>query len=650
MHTIFHLASLRRTTVRHFAEAGRLSHVDEASRLVSPLRPLLFALLAARLVRGAPAPKGRKSIAQGSALGFGSNRLSSPERATPRRALGIRPLLALILASLAPLARAATADDTVMRAMRDELARSMSQLQLENLEKPYFIAYRVQDARSQGVAAQLGSALGRFDGRNRTVAIEVRVGSPAFDNTNFQSFGPGGSSSATLALDDHYDTLRRQLWLATDRAYKAAAEQFSRKKAALQNKTRTEVLPDFSPQAPVTLTDLHPGKPIDLDRAEAMVRELSAVFREPPLVDSSIVRLTAVEETTRYVNSEGSAFTRTEFQISVVAGAATQAPDGFPLDDHFITHARAWDALPPKAELAAALRQLTRRLAAQRDAQLLDQYNGPVLLEGQAAVEIFAQVIAPLLGARPRPIVDSGGRGGRGGFGPSGASENPFLDKLGARVLPDMFTVVDNPTLTTLNGQPLFGDARIDDEGVPTRAVTLVEKGRLRTLLTSRAPVRGVPRSTGSVRNGSVVPSNLIVSANDGLDAAALKAELLKLVEQRGKDYGVIIRRLGDPNLRAGPGLSGRTGARVEPVILAVKVFPDGREEPLRNVDIAGIEPPSFKDILVAGREPHLSTVPFRSSTCSFAVPSLLFEDLTLKKPAGEISRPPIAKHPLANR
>jgi predicted Zn-dependent protease len=546
--------------------------------------------------------------------------------------------------TLGSIAFAADHDDVVFRAMRDELARSMSQLRLENLEKPYFISYRVEETRSQQVAAQFGATLGRSEGRNRAVAIEVRVGSPALDNTNFAG-GFGGTTAVSLATDDNYDVLRRQLWLATDRAYKAAAEQFSRKKAALQNKTRTEVLPDFSPEPVTKITDLHPAPPIDLDRAEMLVRELSTVFRETPGIANSLVQLSATQEHARYVNSEGSSFSRAEFQVRVAAAASTQAADGFPIDDQMAIYARSWDTLPPKAELTTSVRELARRVSSQRDAALLEQYNGPVLFEGQAAAEIFAQTLGPLFSARPRAIGETGGRGpggrGPGGRGPGGAAENPFLDKLGARVMPDIFTVVDNPTLTSLNGAPVFGNSQVDDEGVPSRLVLLVEKGRLRTLLVARTPVRGVTRSTGSMKAGNPLPSNLVVTATDGQDAAALKAELLKLVEQRGKEYGIIVRRLGT---------GARGGGRGETAVVAVKVLPDGREELLRNLEVAGVDAPTFKDILVAGREPYIYTTGFRGSVVTFAVPSLLFEDITLKKPAGEIALPPIAKHPFFDR
>jgi hypothetical protein len=564
--------------------------------------------------------------------------------------LSLCRLVVALFAALPSLAFAMAGDaqDPVMRAMRDELARSMAQLQLENLEKPYFISYRVQESRSQNVGAQFGSALGRNESRNRFVVVEVRVGSPALDNTNFQPAGFGsGPIGANLPTDDDYDAIRRQLWLATDRAYKQSVELLSKKKAVLQNKTRTEIIPDFSAQEPATITDLNPGAPIDLTQAEPLVCELSSVFREFPGVATSSVRVGAIEETTRYVNSEGTSFVRSGLVVILRATAATQADDGFPLDDHFFTVARSWATLPSKADLLVSVRELGRRVTAQRTAGLLEQYNGPVLFEGQAAAEIFAQVIAPNFCARPRPVVETSSRGGPRSGGPA---ENPFLDKLGARVLPDFFTVTDNPTLTSLNGAPLFGESRVDDEGVPSRPVTLVEKGRLKTLLASRAPVRGVPRSTGSVQEGNPSPSNLIVTAADGLDAAALKAELLKLLEQRGKDYGVIVRRLANGSLGSGASPGGRGNSRAEPVLVAVKVFPDGREEPLRNIEVAGIDPPSFKDILVAGREPYINTVPFQGIICSFAVPSLLFEDLTLEKPSGEIGKPPIAKHPFFDR
>ena len=48
-------------------------------------------------------------------------------------------------------------DDILQRALRDELARSMQQLQLEDLERPYFISYRVREVKSKSSSATFGS-------------------------------------------------------------------------------------------------------------------------------------------------------------------------------------------------------------------------------------------------------------------------------------------------------------------------------------------------------------------------------------------------------------------------------------------------------------------------------------------------------------
>ena len=52
----------------------------------------------------------------------------------------------LILCALAAALPLCAQDDIVVKAMRDELDRSMKQLQLENLEKSYFISYCVIDS------------------------------------------------------------------------------------------------------------------------------------------------------------------------------------------------------------------------------------------------------------------------------------------------------------------------------------------------------------------------------------------------------------------------------------------------------------------------------------------------------------------------
>jgi PmbA/TldA metallopeptidase C-terminal domain/PmbA/TldA metallopeptidase central domain len=583
----------------------------------------------------------------------------------------MKPVSRLLLGSLAAAVaalslRAATApaaDDVVLRAMQDELARTTAQLRLGNSAPPYFAAYRVTETTESRVAATFGSVVTTqpVRQRQRLLAVEVRVGSPQLDQTNFVSMAGLMGALAMLSplpIDDNYTELRRQLWLASDSAYKQAVEQLAKKKASLENKTRADDSGDFSSAAPTQTTEETAPLAVDLRAAEALARELSGGFREFPAVTNSTAAIEMGEHYIRYVNSEGTRYTRRETMVILVVMAVTQAPDGRPSENASIHFARTLEGLPAKAQLLAEVRRLGQQLTAVRAAPLLeDTYNGPVLFANEAAAEVFAQAFAPRLVAAKRAVVEN----------PQleaalAQFDNPFMDKLGARVLPESFTVVDDATRSEFAGAPLFGSGKVDDEGVPTREVKLVDAGRLKTLLTSRVPSRGLLESSGSRHGGGPAPSNLLVTSSEGLTPEAMKAELLKLVQERGKPYGVIVRQIVRPQFRLQrdqPMAPNRDSSRIEPAILAYKVFPDGHEELLRNVEVSGITASAFKDILAAGNDPLVYHTPFAIfrpgsmpgvELASLAVPSLLFDDVTLKAPSGATPKPPVAKHPFFDR
>jgi hypothetical protein len=323
------------------------------------------------------------------------------------------------------------------------------------------------------------------------------------------------------------------------------------------------------------------------------------------------------------------------------------------------------EELPSREQLAARIRSIGANLKSLRAASLVEQYNGPVLFEGQAAAELFAQAFVPNLVATRRPLSDNPG------FERYLAqAENPFVDKIGARVLPSMLSVTDNPTLAQYLNLPLAGSYRMDDEGIAGRETRLVENGILKTLLSSRDPVRGIEHSSGSLRGQGAMPSNLIVTSEGGLSQPELRAKFLELVKQRGREYGILVRRLGNPALKSQDGQSlfmfdSSSGElRVEPAILAYKVFPDGREELVRNAEIAALSAATFKEIVAVSKEQTVYTAPFHGRAvpnfsyymggetspggppATFVVPALLFEDLTVNKPRGEVPKPPVAMHP----
>ncbi len=542
--------------------------------------------------------------------------------------------------------------------MRDEMARSLDKLRLEELERPYFIAYRISDRSSQDFAASFGSLTRRLDNRIRYLSVELRVGDYQLDNTNFAPFGRGRGfgQTARLPLDDDYQEIRRQIWLATDQAYKNAVQQLSAKRAYLQNRNRTQQIPDFTREEPSTGSEIAQTEKLDGAAAEALVRGLSGLFRQMPEIWNSQAQLGASVTDVRYLNSEGSWFRRVRPWVSLGVIAYTQAPNGMPLDDFVSAYGHKLSDLPSQAELEARVREMATRLEAQRQASTVELYNGPVLVEGQAAAELFAQGFAPKLLAAHPPLSDNQQ------LERNAEAADAFADKLGARVLASILTVKDEPLLDQYRGQPLLGGYAVDDDGVKARETVLVENGILKARLAARSPSRGTTHSTGSRRGNGPAPSNLIVSASQSASSTELRRQLLEMAKLRGREYAIVIRRMGSPFFRAGAGTGGpgRDGTRLEGLIAAYKVFADGHEEPVRNLELGDFGVTSFKDVVAVSDTTEVYTTPSfprpvsgysggeTVALVSVAVPAMLFDDLTLKMPTGEFPKPPVAPPPFA--
>jgi len=595
---------------------------------------------------------------------------------------GYHKLAALMLVA-ASFASAQQNDDAVMRAMKDELARSMSQLHLQQMDKPYFIAYRAQDVTHNEISATLGSLTSSrgTPSRNRVLGVELRVGDYALDNTNFFSMQRLRSGPAAMlfsgvgqgSLDDNYSQIRREFWLATDTQYKRALEDLTAKKAAMKMRNGGETLPDFSKEKPTSLTAPSVSSVPDLGPLEELARELSAVFRSAPEIERSSVTIHFRNVVVRYVNSEGASFVRSDPLLKLEVQAQSQSADGLPISDSFSIYGRgsghsAIADLPGKEELRARVERMSALIVKLRSAASLDRYNGPVLFEGPAAGEIFLQQFGSRVAASRTPMSDNSqfemffnqmlDRLG-------GAS---FQDKLGARVLPEFMSVRDVPRTASWNGLPLFGTSSIDDDGVETRDTVLVEHGILKNLLSSRIPVRGITQSTGSRHGWGALPTNLFVTSEKSLTSDQLRKELLRRAKDRGLDYAIIIRHVGggsEASLMAmARQMTQQSSSESLPEVY--KLYPDGHEEPLRGVHIVDIPTDSFREIVATGDAPVLyndEIIPRMGALFSMGLssgsdlpvvscvsPSLLFEEVSLTKSEGPYPALPISPSPLAEK
>lgn len=568
-------------------------------------------------------------------------------------------------------------EDVLLKALKDEMERSMEKLQLKDMEKPYFIEYAVEDADTFFIKAVFGAVVKSNRSRNRMLRVDLRVGSYELDNSEFMSrsspYAMIAGRPSPLVQEDDYMALRHDIWLATDGVYKNALEQLAAKRSFIQTKVQPEEIPDFSREE-VTET-VAPQKSVVFDQKgwEETLRRLSTIFRKFPAIYDSSIGLTVRFTHKYYLNSEGSESRQSDMLVSFHALAATQASDGMRLA-HFVPfYGTSLDQFPSEKEMTAEIEKMAKEITAMTSAPVLENYLGPVLLTGEAASELFAQVLAPQLSGQRPPLIDDERMAAM-------MPESRLAARLNRRVLPSFFTVIDDSTQEAYGKHPLIGCYTVDDQGVLARPVTLIERGFLRTLLTTRRPRKEITQSNGHARampfgSPNAQIGNLFINSDKGKSFDELKQELIDLCQEQDLSYGLIIKKLDNPTI-TGQELSmsalsrggGRGQETISAPILIYKVFvEDGREELVRGLTVTEMTVAMLKDIVASGTDYFVNNrlsggggimgniFAYASMLgdsgvfgipTSVVAPSILFEEVEMKRSTGPQKKPALLQHP----
>lgn len=553
--------------------------------------------------------------------------------------------------------------DALLRALVDELDRSMN-LRLEDLEKPYFIQFDVDDTLSYQLTASYGALTGSSRNRSRNLTTRVRVGSAELDNTNFAESGGGGMGGgggggrtrASLPIDDDYLALRQVIWRAADADYKNAIETLTRKRAYMKDKNIADRPNDFSPAPKVEQRDPPAVLHYDADTWTANLRRISAHFKQYPQVQDSNVRLLVSAGNSYLVNSEGTRLRTADTKALLFITAQVQAADGMRLSDGRRYVADTAADLPPIETILRDIDSLITELTAAAGGSVLEHYSGPILFDGVSAAQMLQTVLLPGLVGKPDPV-GTPRRGAGGG--------ESLESKLGTRILPKTMQVWDDPTVAKQDSQALLGTYRFDDEGVAAARVNIVTGGKLEQLCLSRAPTKKLSGSNGHARRVGSSPEAavgcLFVQDSAGLPSAELKAALIAAAKDAGLEYGVRVVSLRVPGLSTTASdvismMSRRqrgapTSTPNEPVI-AFKVFvADGHEEPFRGAEFGSIEVSALKRIAAVGDTPSVHNyvsggIGSAMPPGSIVAPPLLVEELELSQSQQETDKTPLLPAP----
>ncbi|HKW47402.1 MAG TPA: metallopeptidase TldD-related protein [Gemmatimonadaceae bacterium] len=543
------------------------------------------------------------------------------------------------------LALPAVAQGTqVLPAMHQELDRSLQTFRSQPTPT-HFLSYEVTETRSAAVRGAFGTITGGDDERRRMLGVDLRVGTPKFDNSHEVAGGmPFGMferfSLSVVPLGDDSLAIRRVIWYQTDQMYKRAVEQLARVKAGAQLHVAPEdTSPDFSPEPAVK--HIEPISAVTFDKTawEQKIRAYTAPFARYPDIYEGAAFVSLEAETRWYVNSEGSELQTSSAYYRLLISAYTRAADGMVLPRYESFVATTPDGLPNDSAVARAVAKMIDDLHALKNAPVITAATAPAILSGRASGVFFHEVFGHRVEGHRQKREDEA---------------QTFKGKVGERLLPRDFSMYFDPTLRRLGNTDLAGYYMFDNEGVAARRVDVVSNGIFKGFLMSRSPIAGFAHSNGHGRRQPGMPavarqSNLVVTTSKPVPHEQLKRMLVAEVKRQKKPFGLLF-----DDIEGGFTMTTRFMPNAFEVIpvMVYRVFPDGREELVRGVDLVGTPLTVFSRILAADDQVRVFNgvcgaesgwVPVSASS-----PAILISQIEVQRKEKAQDKPPILPPPTA--
>lgn len=549
------------------------------------------------------------------------------------------PLLLLILLPLAHAETPTQPLDILQTTLRDAMAQLSTQP-----EPPYYLAYAMVESSKLTLQASHGAWSGDDRSAGRQVDIDLRVGTPALDNTHKIRDAAWMSEperpDIRLPLTDDSDVLRKTLLRFTDDTYRSAVRQLIKVRANDSVKVEREDLSgDFSKAPSVQVQNRLPELKVDEDAWREAMRSLSSLYLQYPAVMDSAVELSLEQDRRYLVSNEGTQIADGRNHLRIATWGISVANDGMEIQVYDYVDVREPERLPDMKALEAMVRQVASRVTELRSAPLIEPYDGPAILRGRAAGVFFHEIFGHRVEGHRQKDEDEG---------------QTFTSRVGQAILPDFLSVYDDPTRADIGDIELNGYYAYDDEGVASQKVPLVVNGILQNFLMGRSPIAGFGSSNGHGRRQpgfAPVPrqGNLMIEASRSVSYAQLREQLIAEIKRQKKPFGLIF-----DDISGGFTFTGRSTPNafsVQPVTVW-RVFPDGKPDQLvRGADLIGTPLTTFSRILGAANDTDVFNGMCGAESgwvpVSAVAPSLLIQQVEVQRQEKPSDRPPLLPPPL---
>jgi len=512
----------------------------------------------------------------------------------------------------------------------------------------YYLSYEIADSKVDTVTSSFGALVSSDSSHHRVAHVSVRVGDFALDNTHpIRNAGgkiaaalAGSLSQASVPFDDDPLPIRLVLWDETNKVYKSAVTQLAAAKTdngiQIEQEDKSD---DFSHERPEQSVEPIPAMPFDRKLWEERTRRYTQPFHRYGDLYNATATITADQETRWFVSSDGAAIQSSTTYYRLMIQATSKADDGMILPRYESYAAFTPEGLPDDATVLKAVDKMIADLNALRVAPVVDPYTGPAILSGRATAVFFHEVFGHRVEGQRQKGEDEG---------------QTFTKMVGQPVLPSFLSVDFDPTLKHYGGVDLVGSYSFDDEGVRARPVVAVKNGILTSFLMSRAPIAGFPNSNGHGRaQAGMKPvarqSNLVIVNSKPVTREQLKRLLIAQIKQQNKPFGLLF-----DDIQGGFTLTMRALPNAFEVlpIMVYRIYPDGREQLVRGVNLVGTPLAAFSKIVAADDEKAVFNGVCGAESgwvpVSASGPGILISQIEVQKNTKSQERPPILPAPLA--
>jgi len=396
-----------------------------------------------------------------------------------------------------------------------------------------------------------------------------------------------------LARDLHEESWDREIKSeATDLFWECAGDLESRFSKTMGKKKKKEQYLYFASASPQKFIQDEKEFSIDMEKLENDMRRASQELKRSWLKDVEF-SFRALRKEKYFINSEDSQIFTNELQYKMIIEVKAQDKDNFLIPHYSVINGKDFSQIPSFEDMMRRGNILVEELEEILKAPLEKNGAFTSILDGENTGVIMHEAVGHGLEAHRLY--------GEGSW--LDTKNTLFKDKIGKKIAPDFLTLHDDPTREFFNDIPINGHYLFDDEGTPSRKVTLFENGVLKEYLHTResAGFKNI-ESNGHCRSDQDNPpcsrmGILFLESSNAVPFAELKRSLRKELVKRNKPYGLVFNKTSGGLVLPEESFYNTYPANV------FRIYQNGKMQRVRGVYVVGTPYQTLNNILQTSDE-----------------------------------------------